>query len=102
MTHKSPITTLFHYTTLFRSFLRYYGITGIDGLIADLGVSSHHFDDSNRGFSFRFKGDLDMRMNQNAEISAADVLNEYSAEKLRSEEHTSELQSRPHLVCRLL
>ncbi len=65
-----------------KNFLRYYGITGIDGLIADLGVSSHHFDDSNRGFSFRFKGDLDMRMNQNAEISAADVLNEYSAEKL--------------------
>lgn len=65
-----------------RNFLRYHQVDAVDGLLADLGVSSHHFDDSGRGFSFRFEGDLDMRMNRAAGITAADILNDYPAEKL--------------------
>lgn len=65
-----------------KNFLRYYGIDEVDGVMADLGVSSHHFDDSSRGFSFRFQGDLDMRMNRMAGMSAADILNNYTAEQL--------------------
>lgn len=65
-----------------KNFLHYYGVSEIDGLLADLGVSSHHFDDSNRGFSFRFEGALDMRMNQRAGKTAADVLNGYSEKQL--------------------
>ena len=65
-----------------KNFLRYYGIDEVDGVMADLGVSSHHFDDSSRGFSFRFQGDLDMRMNRMAGMSAADILNNYTAEPL--------------------
>ena len=58
------------------------GIRHIDGLLADLGVSSHHFDDSQRGFSFRFDGALDMRMNKRAGQTAADVVNTYDEERL--------------------
>ncbi|MBP3213371.1 MAG: 16S rRNA (cytosine(1402)-N(4))-methyltransferase RsmH [Bacteroidaceae bacterium] len=65
-----------------RNFLRYYGEEQIDGLLADLGVSSHHFDDSERGFSFRFEGKLDMRMNQRAGKTAADVVNSYDEKQL--------------------
>lgn len=65
-----------------KNFMRYYGVKEIDGLLADLGVSSHHFDDSSRGFSFRFEGALDMRMNQRAGKTAADVLNGYSEKQL--------------------
>ena len=65
-----------------KNFLRYYDIDEVDGVLADLGVSSHHFDDAERGFSFRFEGDLDMRMNRRADISAADILNGYDMEKL--------------------
>jgi 16S rRNA (cytosine1402-N4)-methyltransferase len=65
-----------------RNFLRYYGIDKVDGILADLGVSSHHFDDSERGFSFRFDGLLDMRMNKRAGLTAADVVNSYDEERL--------------------
>ncbi|MBR4814856.1 MAG: 16S rRNA (cytosine(1402)-N(4))-methyltransferase RsmH [Paludibacteraceae bacterium] len=64
------------------NFLKYYGAEKVDGILADLGVSFHHFDDASRGFSFRFDGDLDMRMNQKARLSAADVLNSYEEERL--------------------
>ena len=65
-----------------RNFLHYYGVEEIDGLLADLGVSSHHFDDESRGFSFRFDGELDMRMNRNAALKASDVLNDDTESKL--------------------
>ena len=65
------------------NFMRYHRVEGeIDGLLADLGVSSHHFDDKERGFSFRFDGLLDMRMNTRAGRTAADVLNTYTEEQL--------------------
>ena len=60
-----------------KNFMRFHGVEEIDGLLADLGVSSHHFDDSERGFSFRFEGKLDMRMNQRAGKTAADIVNTY-------------------------
>ncbi len=61
-----------------KNFLKYYGVEKVDGILADLGVSFHHFDDSERGFSFRFDGDLDMRMNQRASMKASDVLESYT------------------------
>lgn len=64
------------------NFLRYYGVDGVDGILADLGVSFHHFDDPERGFSFRWDGRLDMRMNRKASIDATRVLAEYSAGQL--------------------
>ena len=64
------------------NFLRYHNVEGVDAVLADLGVSSHHFDDSERGFSFRFDGKLDMRMNKRAGITAADVVNTYEEERL--------------------
>lgn len=65
------------------NWMLYYGHTaGIDGILADLGVSSHHFDDAERGFSFRFDAPLDMRMNQQARLSAQDIVNSYGEEAL--------------------
>lgn len=66
----------------FRNFLRYHGIEHVDGILADLGVSSHHFDSPERGFSIRFEGPLDMRMNRDAKLDAYKVVNTYSAEQL--------------------
>ena len=65
-----------------KNWMRYYGVDHIDGLLADLGVSSHHFDDATRGFSFRFDAPLDMRMNKRAGQTAADVLNSYGEQQL--------------------
>lgn len=65
-----------------KNFLRYYDVESVDAILADLGVSSHHFDDADRGFSFRFDGKLDMRMNKRAGITAADIVNTYDEEKL--------------------
>ncbi len=65
-----------------KHFLRYLKIDEVDGILADLGVSSHHFDTPERGFSFRFEGELDMRMNKQAKLRANDVLNEYEENDL--------------------
>ena len=64
------------------NFMRYHGVTGVDAILADLGVSGHHFDDETRGFSFRFDADLDMRMNKRGGETAADLLNNATEEEL--------------------
>ena len=65
-----------------KKFLRLNGVTKVDGVLADLGVSSHQFDQADRGFSIRFDGDLDMRMNQNQALSAKELINEYELDEL--------------------
>ena len=65
-----------------KNWMRYYEVEKIDGLLADLGVSSHHFDEAERGFSLRFDAPLDMRMNKRATLTAADVLNNYGEGQL--------------------
>ena len=64
------------------NWMRYYGVEQIDGLLGDLGVSSHHFDDAERGFSFRFEAPLDMRMNKRATLTAADIVNKADEKQL--------------------
>lgn len=65
-----------------KNWMRYHEVDQVDGILADLGVSSHHFDDETRGFSFRFDAPLDMRMNKRDGMTAADVLNDYEEERL--------------------
>lgn len=83
-----PRLTMVHGNFRFLSnFLRYYGVDpdgGVDGILADLGVSFHHFDDAARGFSFRFEGPLDMRMNRRARISASDLIASIDSDELAS------------------
>jgi len=69
----------FRYLT---NFLKYHNVEQVDGILADLGVSFHHFDESDRGFSFRFEGALDMRMNTKSQVTAASIINTYEEEKL--------------------
>lgn len=81
-----PDDPRFHYVEsnfrFLRGALRYRGVTAVDGILADLGVSSHHFDERGRGFSFRGEAPLDMRMNQRGSLTAADIVNRYEAERL--------------------
>ncbi len=76
-------TFIHHNFRFLKRFLRLHGVSQVDGILADLGVSSHQLDDAKRGFSFRFETDLDMRMNQEGDLTAADVLRTYSAEALQ-------------------
>ena len=65
-----------------KKYLRFHGITEVDGILADLGVSSHQFDSADRGFSLRYDAEIDMRMNINSSLDAKEILNNYSKDQL--------------------
>lgn len=85
-----------------RNFMRYYGVENLDGILADLGVSFHHFDDASRGFSFRADAPLDMRMNRNANLSARDILNDYDEKRLTDLFRAFTDLKRPHLLAKAI
>lgn len=78
----SRFTLIPHNFRYLKNYLRVFGVTKVNGILGDLGVSSHQFDDADRGFSLRFDAELDMRMNKKSELSAKTVLNAYSEEQL--------------------
>ena len=93
------LTFVRHNFKYIRNFLRYYQIDQVDGILADLGVSSHDFDVPDRGFSFRFDGNLDMRMNQSSDLDAAKVVNTYPEAQLwKIFRDYGELKNWRHLV----
>jgi 16S rRNA (cytosine1402-N4)-methyltransferase len=80
---KNKVLFLKHNFRYIKNFLNYYGINKVDGIIADLGISSHQIDTAERGFSTRFEGILDMRMNKNRKLNAKKVVNEYTEEEMK-------------------
>ena len=78
----SRFTFVYSNFRFLRNFMLYYGVEHLDGIMADLGVSFHHFDSPDRGFSFRADGPLDMRMNRNATLTAAKIIDEYTVDQL--------------------
>jgi 16S rRNA (cytosine1402-N4)-methyltransferase len=92
-----------HNFRFLKNFLKYYGFEAIDGLIADLGISSHHIDTPERGFSFRFNANLDMRMNSKAEFSAKELINTYSLDQLTNVfRHYGEINNARHMAMKIV
>ena len=97
------LTFVRHNFKYIRNFLKYYEIDQVDGILADLGVSSHDFDVADRGFSFRFDGNLDMRMNQSSDLDAAKVVNTYKEDQLlKIFREYGELKNCRHLVSTII